>query len=171
MLSASDYIDWFKQNFTWEWVVIAGSIIASLGFIINLMVFINFEHEFNTPIIKKHSYNLPKIVTQGSWLKAPIFGIYVSNFKDLDISLSRLSYVVVGVMFSKNAKESQVVIRAEDGFDKVYHEGDWIEEGLQIKTITPQSVIILNHDKVEKLNLPKTILNFEQALKPLQMKE
>lgn len=171
MLSASDYTDWFKQHFTWEWAWIAISFFAILGFIINLIVFINFEREFYHPAIKPAVYNLPKTITKGPWLQAPFFGIYVQHLKDDDISLSQLSYIVVGIMFSKNSKNSQVVIRKEDGFDKIYREGDFLADGLQIKNITPQSVIILNHDRVEKLNLPKTTLNFEPVPNPLNMEE
>ncbi|OGV26544.1 MAG: hypothetical protein A3F18_01840 [Legionellales bacterium RIFCSPHIGHO2_12_FULL_37_14] len=171
MLSVNETLAWIKENFILEWVWIALSGLFSLFFLINLIIFINFEINVYPTVPSAKPVNLPKQITTGSWLQTPIFGMYVPHLNDKDISVSALSYVIVGILYSKKNKDSQVIIRNDDGFEKIYFEGAELRAGITVKHIRPREIIILNHGRIEKLNLPKTALHFEPAQKPLSMKE
>lgn len=112
----------------------------------------------------KATYQMHKDVI----LNAPYFGVYV-NQVDQTISLSPLSEQIVGIMFSKDPFASQVILRTEDGFDKVYHIEDTIKPGVVIRSIHPDSIIILNQGRLEKLGIKAERLQFEPAPGPLNL--
>lgn len=98
----------------------------------------------------------------------PLFGVYVpTNLSDADIKQSMLDVQVVGIMFSANEKDSQVIIRAGGGEEKYYVVGDTLPGGAVIKRISEKGVVVLYNGALESLSLPKNELIFDVPAKPL----
>jgi type II secretory pathway component PulC len=112
--------------------------------------------------------NAPYQIHEEVIVRAPYFGLYISHDSG-DISESHLNEEVVGIMFSKNPKFSQVILRAEDGFDKIYRIGESVKSGIVIQTIYPTEIVISNHGKLERLNLAKQKLRFKSPAPPLKL--
>lgn len=92
-----------------------------------------------------------------------LFGTYIpANFKGLHIQQSLLDVRVVGILYSVNEQQSEVLLRAGSGDEKVYHVGDDIPGDALIKKIEPHSIVILSHGKLERIQLPKNPLKFEK---------
>lgn len=94
------------------------------------------------------------------WL-TPVFGDYVpQNIHDGIIKQSNLALTLVGILFSSDAQESQVIIRTTDGIDSVYQTGDTIPGGAVILRISAEGVLIKRHEGIERLIIPVTPLSF-----------
>ena len=99
---------------------------------------------------------------------ASLFGDYVPvHLTDAEIKQSTLDLEVVGVMFSDNKDESQVVIRVDEGEEKYFFVGDELPGGAVIKRITKTGVLVLHNGALERLSLPKNELIFDPPAKPL----
>ena len=97
-----------------------------------------------------------------------LFGDYVPiNLSEADIKQSMLDVELVGIMYSANEKESQVIIRAGGGEEKSYLIGDTLPGGAVIKRISEKGVVVLHNGALESLSLPKNELIFEAPAKPL----
>ncbi|WP_058450934.1 MULTISPECIES: type II secretion system protein N [Legionella] len=97
-----------------------------------------------------------------------LFGDYVpANLSEAEIKQSMLDVQVVGIMYSGNENESQVIIRSNNGEEKYYVVGDTLPGGAVIKHISAQNVVVLHNGSLESLSLPKNELLFDSPAKPL----
>lgn len=106
-----------------------------------------------------------------SSLNSPFFGQYKPTLLDQSIEHSQLADVVVGIMFSKVSNLSQVVIRNEQGVERVYRVGEPLRPGITIEAIEPFHIVVSNQGRLERLSLHKNDLRFEPSPQPLIMKE
>ncbi|KTD18582.1 general secretion pathway protein C [Legionella lansingensis] len=98
----------------------------------------------------------------------PLFGAYVpTNLADAEIKQSMLDVEVVGILFSNKEENSQVIIRAGGGQEKIYMIGDTLPGGAVIKRISENGVVVLHNGVLESLSLPKNELLFDAPAKPL----
>lgn len=110
--------------------------------------------------------NKSKIITQE--LVVPIFGGYVpKNLGEMDVKHSDLSLKVEGILFSKQADESQVIIQGFSGKEETYKLGDKLPGGAIIKRITVDGILIERNGVFESLSLPKNELLFAPPVKIL----
>lgn len=121
------------------------------------------EEKVNKPRLEQ------KIISAKSALfTIPLFGTYVPvNLADNEIKQSKLDFEVVGIMYSPNEKNSQVLIRVAAGEEKAYFVGDSLPGSVIIKRIRQHSILVLHNGTLESLSLPKNDLRFEKPAKPL----
>lgn len=106
-------------------------------------------------------------------LKSPLFnnslfGLYLpENATDAMIKQSMLDLKVVGILYSKNQKAAQVIIKIAGGTDKSFSVDDKLPGDVVIKRILPDSVVVLHNGALESLSLPKNELIFQTPAKPL----
>ncbi|MFC7782764.1 type II secretion system protein N [Legionella taurinensis] len=115
------------------------------------------------PVIAEQS-----IAAHSPVFTAPLFGDYVPvNMADETIKQSMLDVEIVGIMYSTQADDSQVLLRAGGGEEKSYRVGDTLPGGAVIKRIGKDGVVVLHNGTLESLSLPKNELRFEEPAKPL----
>jgi len=103
-----------------------------------------------------------------AWVKVAFFGDYVpSDLSESGVKQSLLDLKVVGILFSKNEKSSQVIIQIAPGQEQFFKEGDRLPMGVEIKRITQDGVLISRHGLLESLRLPKKKLIMMPRSKPL----
>jgi general secretion pathway protein C len=108
-----------------------------------------------------------KPVIKHAAVDAMLFGAYVpDDVDDAGVERSSLNISVIGIMYSSDARESQVMLDVS-GEEKSFHVGDKIPGGAVIKRITPGGVLLLRGGKVESLSLPQHELHFAPQPKPL----
>jgi general secretion pathway protein C len=106
--------------------------------------------------------------TVGKELRSPIFGTYVpKNLSDSNVKQTTLDLSIVGIIFSDKEENSQVIIRTTEGEETLVGVGDSLPDGVIIKRITPEGVMVENQGELESLSFPKNELIFEQHPKPL----
>lgn len=99
---------------------------------------------------------------------AALFGDYVPvNMADETIKQSMLDVDIVGIMYSTQPDDSQVLLRAAGGEEKSYRVGDTLPGGAVIKRIGKDGIVVLHNGTLESLSLPKNELRFEEPAKPL----
>lgn len=96
-----------------------------------------------------------------------LFGEYLSTGQDMDIKTSMLDVDIVGILYASAPKESQVILRLPNGEEKNYRVGDTIDKGAVIKKINQDSIVILYHARLERINLQKSVLHDEKMPKLL----
>lgn len=150
--------------------------IAIAIFVVFLCLFIIQLYGFLQPIKTDssidHSKNIrmdQKSITGKSPLfTISLFGDYVPvNLADEEIKQSMLDLEIVGIIFATQEKNSQVIIRAGGGEEKIYQVGDTLPGGAVIKRIRQNGVLVLHDGALESLRLPKFDLHFEVPAKPL----
>lgn len=100
----------------------------------------------------------------------PLFGEYVpSNLDAAGVRQSMLNLKVVGIVFSENENDSEVVLQEENGQEHFFHVGDSLPGGGVIKRITTEGVLVLRAGGLERLSLPKEELNFEAPPQPMSL--
>jgi general secretion pathway protein C len=103
-----------------------------------------------------------------SLLKVSLFGVYEStDLNSDDVTKSPLNVTVVGILLGNSMRDSQVIIRSEDGVEKNYSVGDALLGGATIKKIAPAGIVVLRHGRLERLSLPKNDLLFDDKPQPL----
>ncbi|OJX98202.1 MAG: hypothetical protein BGO90_08360 [Legionella sp. 40-6] len=95
-----------------------------------------------------------------------LFGAYVTELNENTVKKSLLNVTVVGILVA--GSNSQVIIRAANGEERVYRLNDKIPGDAIIKKITVQGIVVERHGVLESLSLPKSELNFEPVAKPLE---
>jgi general secretion pathway protein C len=116
------------------------------------------------PIITTVSHS--KVSSAG--VLKPFFGDYIpTSINDAGVRESVLNVEVVGILFSDNHAESQVILQSAGGRAQTYRVGDALVGGAIIKRITPQGVLIERMGVLESIRLPKNELIFEAQPKPL----
>jgi hypothetical protein len=102
-------------------------------------------------------------------LDIPIFGLFIPDEKLIAVDAT-LSQKVVGILYTADQTQAQIVLQEDGGFDKIYYVGDMIVPGVKIKSIHPTSAILLYADgSLKRLRLPRTTLKFSEASPPLKM--
>ncbi|MDF1758609.1 MAG: type II secretion system protein N [Legionellaceae bacterium] len=124
-------------------------------------------HRYNKNLhIESNALNQEQLKRQ---LSNQIFGRYIpKQLGDASIQPSVLNLKVLGVMYSKNKKDSQVIIQLPHGIERTFKNGDIIPGGATILHISVDGVIVTRDGVLERLNLPKTKLIFDKPLKPLK---
>lgn len=169
MSFVNDGSNWLKQHLSPEWGWMSFSVIAVFGILWNIThVVTTFMSPSTTSIEQPIAKPMNEANLEAS-LKAPLFGEYIPDLKHAEVADSSLNYVIVGIMYSTDPHQSQAVIQAEDGFSKIYKQGDFLSSNLEIKEIQPNGVIISNQGRFERLSLPKNDLQFDPAPPPLKM--
>ncbi len=111
--------------------------------------------------------NIPKN-TVGKELRAPIFGEFVpKTISDSNVKRSMLDLNIVGIIFSDKEENSEVILRTADGEEKPVGIGETISDGVVVKRITPEGVMVENQGQLESLSFPKNELLFEKQQQPL----
>ncbi len=101
-------------------------------------------------------------------LHAAFFGEFVP--KDLTpqtIKKSMLDMNVVGIIFAKDEKDSQVILKTATGEEKSFGVGSTLPGGAVIKRITSEGVVVNSNGELESLTFPKIELQFEKLPAPL----
>lgn len=112
--------------------------------------------------------SMENLTATSALFNSALFGTYVPvNLSVAEIKQSMLDLEVVGILFSGNEKDSQVIIRAAGGEEKAYIIGDSLPGGAILKRISEKSVVVLHNGSLESLSLPKNELLFEGPAKPL----
>ena len=98
----------------------------------------------------------------------PFFGNYIpTHINDAGVKESVLNVEVVGILFSNNTTDSQVILQMSSGQVQTFRVGDTLPGGALIQRITPEGVLIERMGVLESISLPKNELIFEAQPKPL----
>lgn len=101
-------------------------------------------------------------------LNIPIFGDYIPKaLVDLNVKPSGLDLTLVGIVFSKDPKQSMAIISAPGNQVQHFFLGDWVPGQAKINQITPDGVVLEREGQLESLSLPKDELDFESPPSPL----
>lgn len=115
----------------------------------------SLEKESTLPAIKTDM--LPQIHKGSKIFTVPLFGISIS---DTEIKKSTLDVKLMSILYSTDAKHSQVIIKLANGEEKTYKVGDKILGRAIVKEVYPDKIIVLHHDTLESLYLPHEALQF-----------
>ncbi|HBI21479.1 MAG TPA: general secretion pathway protein GspC [Legionella sp.] len=114
----------------------------------------------------KTTISHPAVSSAG--LIKPFFGSYIpSNINDAGVKASVLNVEVVGILFSNQKADSQVILKMANGQVQTFRVGDTLSGGALIQRITPEGVLIERMGALESISLPKNELIFEAQPKPL----
>jgi type II secretory pathway component PulC len=83
------------------------------------------------------------------------------------LPITSLQLRLVGVIKSEPEAFSRVIISEGGKPGKVYQIGDTLTGGVKINAITPEGVVLMNGDQLEKLPLQRAPLQFQGMPKPL----
>ena len=90
-------------------------------------------------------------------LRGNLFGAFVDkNLNNSSIKSSLLKILLVGLVYSTDEKESEVIVHTAVGRDRVYHQGDFISGGVKIERITKDGMVVNRDGNLERILLPKT---------------
>lgn len=151
---------------------LAASLVVIASILLILEIFQSFEDmpvltNAKTPVDSRIKPDV-RIDENAPALKEPLFGTWMpANLSDTEIKKSTLDLEVVGILYSSDEKNSQVVIRGAGGQEQVYAVNDTLQGGVIIKRIHHHGVIVLHNGVLEELDLKKESLIFEPPPKPL----
>lgn len=115
--------------------------------------------------LNQHSLSKEAITSS---LDIDLFGKYIpKQLGDANIKPSLLDVHVIGVMFSTNKKNSEVLLRFANGIERTFKNGDTIPGGAKIIHITSDGVIVNRDGTLERISLPVNKLKFDKPLKPM----
>lgn len=133
----------------WDWVSGIG-LLSRLNHVVELKIVASKSQES-----EEHEATLQSTLNQ------PLFGEYVpSNLDAAGIRQSMSDLKVVGVLFSEDEEDSQVLLQKPDGQEQFFRIGDTLSDGSTIKRITTEGVLVLRAGELERLSLPKEELQF-----------
>lgn len=143
-------------------------VVAFALFAGQLLVFFKAEHDVNPVKQLANSKKSQEVIDNHSALfSMPLFGAYTPGLSDAEIKQSTLDLEIVGIMYSPDKQESQVIIRAGGGGEQTYVIGDKLPGGAKIKRITKKGIVVLYNGSLESLSLPQNELLFDEPAKPL----
>lgn len=168
MLFANNF-DKLKQNISIDvlWLILCSGLVFGIIWTLVVALFSSA-----TPLETRPSSSsalIPSPVDTAVLMNAPFFGKYLSSV--IDISESQLEEGVVGILFAENPDASQVILRSEDGFDKMYRIGESVRAGVMIQSIDLNEIVISNHGKLERLAMPEQKLTSESPPPPLPLED
>lgn len=130
------------------------------------MLALNKPTQIGNPLPIKTTIAQPAAPSAG--LLKPLFGHYIpTNLNDASVKESVLNIEVVGILFSSNNADSQVILQSGGGKEQTFRVGDTLTGGAVIKRITPEGMLIERVGVLESISLPKNELIFEAQPKPL----
>ncbi len=101
-------------------------------------------------------------------VKIPFFGDYMpENLAEADVKRSALRLSVVGIIYSLQEDESQVLLQLPDKEERVFHLGDVLPGGAILKRIQPDEIFMMRNGAIESLSLPEKGLTFDAPAKPM----
>jgi general secretion pathway protein C len=146
-------------------------IIFSLVTIFALLILLEITSLFTF----KRTFQVPLTLVTPPELATPVnkyelgftlFGKYVPT--DLsEIKESKLNIEIVGILFAKDPKHSQVLIKTADGEEEAFMVGNNLPGNTVIKSIMANGILVEHNGTLESLSFPKNELSFEPAPKPL----
>jgi type II secretory pathway component PulC len=164
-LNLEFYKKYVSQECIW-WLLI---VLASFGILVEWMHGLSLLfHRSDQRVIPEHAIKRTLIDIEHH-LKFKMFGDYALNLEPTEVENSQLNLSIVGIMYSTHPHLSQVIIQGENGFSKIYRQGDSLGFNLILKKIEPDGVILTRNGHLERLNLPKMELQFEAKPPPLHM--
>jgi len=117
----------------------------------------------NQSLVTINDKSVKELVKHG--LDVEIFGKYVpKQLGDANIRPSILNVKLIGVMFSPDKKNSQVILRLANGIERVFKIGDTIPGCAKILHISEDGIVVNRDGVMERVNLPTDKLNFDQPL-------
>lgn len=142
--------------------------IATILFFLQLVNFYssNLTEELPLPV-KQFNSQTVKIDAHSPLFNTALFGQYVPILSDNQIKQSSLDLEVIGIMYSSDKINSQVLIRAAGGEEELYKIGDNLPGGAIIKKINKQGIVVFYKGELERLSLPKNELLFDKPAKAL----
>lgn len=108
--------------------------------------------------------------TQALIASIPDAHLFGQSFRDGDVPISSLQLQVTGIVKmddETSGRSSKVYISIQGQPSKIYEKGDDLPYGVKVYDIAPDTVILQNNGKLEKLPLARPKLEF----KPFQPKE
>ena len=84
-------------------------------------------------------------------LRGNLFGVAEVNIHDSKIKPSLLKITLVGLVYSDDAKLSEVIVHTSGVDDKSYHVGDEMPGGIKIERITKDGMVINRDGTLEKV--------------------
>jgi len=136
------------------------------GLMTNIVLFYKVNHLDHVP-----DFPMPKPMASiqlDKTLNVPLFGDYLPGKLDgAYIKRSKLDVRVVGILYSTQRDDSQVIVQTADGTEHAFKMGDIIPGGAVIMQISPDGVVVKRDGVLESLSLPKRQLIFEPPAKPL----
>lgn len=152
---------------------LVGQILTGLFGLLSLWLLWQLTIDLSAPVVNlkpsKSSIKTANNRPQSPQFRVSLFGAYVP--KDLSTSIlpeSLLDMEVVGILYVDNEQDSQVILKKSSGDEKTYRVGDAIADGVLIKRITVDGVMLLRDGVLESLSLVKNKLKFEPVSKPLK---
>lgn len=121
-------------------------IMSGINFLRQSSKTIQPQQKINNKVTKEQDYQ---------FRPSSLFGIYLPKQDYTTIKKTRLDVNLVGILFSKKSKQSQVLISSGNNEAKLYTVGEELPQGAVIKKITPLEVIILYNGDLERLTLRK----------------
>jgi type II secretory pathway component PulC len=96
----------------------------------------------------------------------PLFGDSVV-FNDANVVLSPLNVTLVGIFYAPDQTACEVILQMPDKQERVFHVGDTIVAGAQLKQVQRDEIFIVRQGQVERLSLPEKGLHFDPPAQPL----
>lgn len=113
--------------------------------------------------------NKENLNTQSPLFKVHLFGHYIPvDLSVRKIKQSVLDVQVVGILFSNEASQNKVILRWRDGQENTYSVGDTLLDGVVVKKILANEIVVLHQGALESLSLPKNPLNFQGLPNPVE---
>lgn len=164
----------FDSSYFWsaryaKWIIFTMVAIFGLLIVFEIGSYFTFQNTINQPP-PKTTQTTPTIQTEANihQLGTTLFGKYVpQDLTSTEIKVSKLNIEVVGILFAKNEKESQVTIKTSNGEENTYSVGDTIPGDAVIKRIMPNGLLVEYNGAIESLSFPENRLSFEPVPKPL----
>jgi general secretion pathway protein C len=101
-------------------------------------------------------------------VSASLFGGYTpTDLEDADVKESALHLSVIGIIFSAQQEQSEVIIKLPDNQERIFHVDDDLPGGAKIKQIQPDEIFVIRHGAIESLSLPEKGLTFDPPAPPL----
>lgn len=120
-----------------------------------------------TPRVANKGVKNTEIGPRSALFTKPLFGEYVPDPANAEIKQSRLDFVVVGIIYTKNKAGGEVILQIAGGKEKNFVVGDTLPGGAKIQRIDKSGIIVLYKGSLERLRLSEKELNFEKPPMPL----
>lgn len=171
MLSITDIEDKLLRPMTAQMIFLLVAVMMGYELISGAITYYRVHSDLNIvsvhPEVRRTSVKTQSTMQKN--LRVPVFGEYIPKaLVDLDVKPSGLDLSLVGIVFSPNRKESQVIINSPGNPTQTFSTGDLVPGGAKIKQITPDGVVLEHDGELESLSLPKNELIFEPVPEPLK---
>ncbi len=83
------------------------------------------------------------------------------------VVLSPLNVTLVGIFYTPNQADCEVILQLPNKQERVFHVGDTLVEGARLKQVERDEIFIVRQGRMERLSLPEKGLRFDPPAKPL----